>query len=61
MSFFINLRPSNLHFSVDAGTRFGVWRALLGPDARIASPAALKERLLQLRDDAGLWAVILNR
>jgi hypothetical protein len=44
-----------------ADTRFGVWRALLGPDARTATPALLKEKLLELRDDAGLWAVLLNR
>ena len=34
---------------------------MLGPDAKTASPSALKERLLALRQDAGFWAVILNR
>lgn len=33
----------------------------MGPDAKTASPDALKERLSSLRQESGLWAVILNR
>lgn len=40
---------------------FAIWRVLLGSDAKTASPATLKQRLVALRQDAGFWAIILNR
>ena len=44
-----------------AETKFAIWRILLGADTKRANDTLLKERLLALRDDAGLWAVILSQ
>lgn len=44
-----------------AGSQFALWRVLLGPDAKTASAQTLKDKLLALRQEACLWAVILNR
>jgi hypothetical protein len=47
-----------------AGDRvFKVWRALLHPDQRHSEPepAALADRLRQLRQGRGHWAIILSR
>lgn len=47
--------------AVPAGGQFAIWRVLLGPDAKDATAETLKTRLLELRQEASLWAIILNR
>ena len=47
--------------SMSVDKRFALWKVLLGPDVRTATPQQLKDRIQTLREDAGIWCVLLSR